>query len=191
MYHGFFFALRPSQSKSSTVRPCATSTCLRSRAVMLLPLQPCHSERLSQHRLPQRRSREGRGVETREGVKGIALHIGACDCCIQEPKVKRRVVTNEDRAATVVSVDRVANLAEHPTERILLRQCRTQRMKRIDASDGQRCGVETRRSFATHAAISGQISASWSSPSREPNLTMFCSRKSSASLINIRNFFFY
>src|SRR5689334_20399530 len=97
-----------------------------------IPVQPRDSKCLSQHRLPQCRSREGCGVETGEGVERIALHIGPRDSRIQEPKVKRSVVTNENCAAAVVRVNRVANLAEHPTERVLLRQRWTQRMKRID-----------------------------------------------------------
>ena len=76
------------------------------------------------------------------GMKRIALHIRACDSGIQKSKVKRSVVTNKNRAAAVVSMYRVANLAEYATERVLLWQRRAQRMKGVDTGDRQRRWVE-------------------------------------------------
>ncbi len=111
--------------------------------VARIPLQPRHSKRLSQHCLPQCRSREGRGVETREGVEGISFHVRACNSRIQESKVKRSVVTDENRAAAVVRVNRMANLTEYPTERIFLRQRWTQGVEGINTGDRQRRWIES------------------------------------------------
>src|SRR3954451_20521603 len=107
-----------------------------------IPLQSRHSKRLRQNCLSQRRTRQGRRVEARKRMERIPLHVRACDCRIEESKVKRSVVTNEDRAPAVISMNGVPNLTEYATQRVLLRQRRAQRMERIDAGDRQRCRIE-------------------------------------------------
>src|SRR4051794_5866112 len=108
-----------------------------------IPLQPRHSKRLSQNCLPQCRTRQGRRVEARKRMERIPLHVGSCDSRIEESKVKRSVVTNEDRAPAVISMNGVANFTEYTTQCVLLRQRRAQWMEGINAGDRQRCRVET------------------------------------------------
>ena len=79
-----------------------------------------------------------------KGWKGVALHVCTRDSRIQETKIKRSIVTDENRTAAGVSVDRVANLTEYPPERVFFRQRRAQRMEWIDTGNRQRRRIESR-----------------------------------------------
>src|SRR4051794_3241127 len=107
-----------------------------------IPLQSRHSKRLRQNCLPQCRTRQGRRVEARKRMERIPLHVRARDSRIEESKVEGSVMTNEDCASAVISMNGVANLTEYATQCVLLRQRRAQWMEGINASDRQRRRVE-------------------------------------------------
>src|SRR5205823_9130511 len=107
-----------------------------------VPLEPRDGYRFGEHRLSERRTGEGGGVEARERMKRIALDLRARDCGVQEAQVERGVVADQDRAAAAVGAQRVTDLAEDSLQGIALRQRRTQRVKGIDARDRERGGSQ-------------------------------------------------
>lgn len=75
-------------------------------------------------------------------MKRISLHVRTGNSRIQESKVKRSVVTNENRTSAVICIYGVTDFPEYSTESIFLRKRRAQRMKGVDTGDRQRCRVE-------------------------------------------------
>ena len=73
---------------------------------------PCDARRLHrarQHRLPEGEPAQGRGVEGREGVEGVALERGAPDRRVQEREVEGGVVPDQHRPRASVVAYRLAH----------------------------------------------------------------------------------
>ena len=62
------------------------------------------------------------------GMKRIALDVGARHRGVEEAQVERRVVADQDRASAAVRADGVAHLAEHALQRVALGHRRAQRV---------------------------------------------------------------
>src|SRR5215469_3066524 len=75
-------------------------------------------------------------------MEGVALDLGACHRRVEKPQVECGVVTYQDGAPATVRAQGVTYLAEDSLQRIALRDCRPQRMMRVDARDCQRPGIE-------------------------------------------------
>ncbi len=70
-------------------------------------------------------------------MEWIALDAGAFHRGIEEPEVKGRVVTHEDRAPAAMRADGGAHFTKHRLQCHLFVNCRPQRVPGIDAVDLQ------------------------------------------------------
>ncbi len=70
-------------------------------------------------------------------MERVAFHVRPLHRGVEKAEIEGRVVPDQNGAPAIVGAHRVTDLAEDPLQGVALRQRRAQRVKWIDARDGE------------------------------------------------------
>jgi hypothetical protein len=100
---------------------------------VLVPFEPCSSNRAGKNGLAERDATQRCGIKTTERVKRIAFDRRAFDRFVQERKVESGVVADKYGALTTILTYSRTHSTENALQCVALVDCGAQRMIRIDA----------------------------------------------------------